>query len=65
MLSEREQLVREAEHLPDFMLRELLDFARFLKTRGARDRMEPAIASEPLLARDWLKPEEDAAWKNL
>jgi len=27
--------------------------------------MEDAILSEPVLARDWLSPEEDEAWKDL
>jgi predicted component of type VI protein secretion system len=26
---------------------------------------EATLASETLLARDWLRPEEDAAWRNL
>ncbi len=28
-------------------------------------RRETAIASEQALAKDWLKPEEDAAWQDL
>jgi hypothetical protein len=27
--------------------------------------METAILSESVLAKDWLSPEEDEAWKNL
>jgi len=27
--------------------------------------METAIMSEPMLSKDWLRPDEDQAWKNL
>ncbi len=27
--------------------------------------METALLSEAILAEDWLKPEEEAAWQNL
>jgi hypothetical protein len=30
-----------------------------------KERMETVILSEPVLAKDWLSPEEDGAWKNL
>ena len=29
------------------------------------EKIETAIASERSLAKDWLSPEEDRAWKNL
>ena len=29
------------------------------------DSMEPYLLSESALAKDWLGPEEDAAWKDL
>jgi len=30
-----------------------------------KEIMETAILSESVLAKDWLSPEEDEAWKNL
>ncbi|MEW6251000.1 MAG: DUF2281 domain-containing protein [Planctomycetota bacterium] len=64
-MSTREQLIRELEALPEPVLAELLDYLRFIKAKLARERCDTAIASEPVLARDWLRPEEDAAWGDL
>jgi hypothetical protein len=44
---------------------EMLVFIHFLKGKASRKRMETAILSESMLAKDWLSPEEDEAWKNL
>ncbi len=64
-MSDRELLIQEVSQLPDPLLVELLDFVRFLKTRTAETRFATAIASESALAKDWLSPEEDAAWQDL
>lgn len=37
----------------------------FLEAEVARDRTEVALASEEVLARDWLRAEEDEAWRDL
>ncbi|HEU4451833.1 MAG TPA: hypothetical protein VFR81_02200 [Longimicrobium sp.] len=29
------------------------------------EELDGALLSEPALAEDWLRPEEDAAWKHL
>jgi hypothetical protein len=62
---DRETLLREVEGLPGALLQEVLDFIRFLKGRAGRDRLEPALLSEKVLSRDWLRPEEDEAWRDL
>ena len=62
---DHEILRQEVEDLPGFLLPEVLDFVRFLKDKAARERMELALLSEPTLRRDWLRPEEDAAWADL
>jgi len=64
-MSTREQLIHELDALPEPVLAELLDYLRFIKTKLARERFDTAIASEPVLARDWLRPEGDAAWGDL
>jgi len=64
-MTQRNELAEEAMGLPEHILAEVLDFVRFLKARLTRERFETAIASEPVLAKDWLRPEEDEAWKNL
>lgn len=62
---DREMILRDMEDLPGGMLQEVADFVRFLKERTARERMESAVLSESVLRRDWLRPEEDAAWADL
>ncbi len=62
---DREALLREMEDLPGAVLEEVADFVRFLKEKAVRDRMESALLSEPVLRRDWLRAEEDAAWADL
>ncbi|MBI4612484.1 MAG: DUF2281 domain-containing protein [Planctomycetes bacterium] len=60
-----EELRIEALAMPEPMLDELLDFARFLRSKAARAGIETAVASESVLGRDWLRPEEDTAWRDL
>ncbi|WP_292595259.1 hypothetical protein [Mesotoga sp. UBA5847] len=65
-MDKRQLLRKEIETIPDTLLEEILRFVKALKERnlpasscGLRD------ASESALARDWLREEEDMAWKNL
>ncbi len=60
-----EALIREVEQIPEPMLDEVLDFIRSLRARLALERSETALASEAVLGRDWLTPEEDEAWRDL
>ncbi|HAZ30856.1 TPA: DUF2281 domain-containing protein [Candidatus Acetothermia bacterium] len=62
---EKETLLQELEALPEASLRKVLDFVRFLKAKDARVRPDTALLSEAVLAKDWLRPEEDEAWKDL
>ncbi len=61
----REKLIQELTTLPDALVVELLEHACALRGKNGRGSCETAIASEPALARDWLRPEEDEAWKDL
>ncbi|MBD2392002.1 DUF2281 domain-containing protein [Aphanizomenon flos-aquae NRERC-008] len=62
----KEQITQELEKLPEPVLQEILDFVQFLQTKHQQNKMlEITIMSESSLAKDWLKPEEDAAWQNL
>jgi hypothetical protein len=56
---------KEIEFFPEPYLQEILDFIFFLKNKAAKGKMETAILSESVLARDWLRPEEDEAWSDL
>ena len=43
-----------------------LELARYLLAKaGPMTRCEEAMLSEAVLAKDWLRPEEDRAWSNL
>jgi len=63
-MSTREVIARELERLPEHDLDRLLAFLRSLKEAHAETAL-PALASESALAKDWLTPEEDAAWASL
>ncbi len=58
-------VLKELQGLPQPLLDEVVDFIRYLRDKVVSERFETAIASEPTLARDWLRPEEDAAWADL
>lgn len=64
-MSTLDSVVREMQQIPEPLLREVLDFVRFLKSRLSRETFDAAIASEPSLAKDWNRPEEDDAWRAL
>ena len=64
-MSEKEAVVHEIEELPLSLLQEVLNFIRFLKARVAQERLETALLSETALQKDWLRPEEDEAWRDL
>ena len=56
---------KEIDVFPEPYLEEILDFIYFLKVKASKKGMEASILSESVLAKDWLSPEEDEAWKNL
>lgn len=62
---DKEEVLRKLNEVPDFLMEEISDFIEFLKTRAVRERFEATLLSESSLAKDWLKPEEDKAWKDL
>lgn len=61
----REIILLEIEQTPEFLLSEVLDFLQFLKTKHLQEKLEISRLSESSLAKDWLTPEEDKAWKDL
>lgn len=61
----RKLLIQEIEQLPEPLLDEIQDFVGFLKAKVARARMDTALASESSLKKEWLLPEEEAAWRDL
>ena len=64
-MAKKELILREMEHVPEPLFNEILDFIHFLKTKGLKEKLETAIASESSLKKDWLREEEDNAWQHL
>lgn len=64
-MTKKEKVMQEVEQIPDIFLDEALDFLRFLKSKAPVEHMETLITSESSLRKDWLRPEEDAAWQDL
>jgi hypothetical protein len=63
-MSKRELINRELDRLPEHDLDRLLAFVQSLK-EAHPDATMPTLVAESALAKDWLTPEEDAAWANL
>ena len=64
-MGNKELLVRELEQVPEPYIDEVLDFVHFLKAKIIREGIAIASASENSLAKDWLRPEEEDAWRSL
>ena len=63
-MSSKQSLIREIESLPSSVVDEIHRYVTFLKFKSNLPN-EITLASEHALAKDWLLPEEDAAWANL
>ncbi|MGD0093206.1 MAG: DUF2281 domain-containing protein [Planctomycetota bacterium] len=61
-MSTKEALLKEIEKTPEPVLDAVLEF---LRARRPGEGRLTALASEAVLAKDWLRPEEDEAWKDL
>ena len=65
-MTNRQVLLREIETLPPHIIDEVYDYVDYLKVKKNQNRINDiTLASESSLAKDWLLPEEDAAWANL
>lgn len=54
------------KRLPVEKLPAVLEFVEFLEQRTPdRELLEAMLLAQPLLAKDWLSPEEEEAWSNL
>lgn len=61
----KELLHKEIEKVPEPLLQEVLDFIQFLQNKHQQEKFETALLSESSLQKDWLRPEEEAAWQDL
>ncbi len=64
-MNKRELIVKELEQVPEPLLEEVISFIRVIKDKQKREKLSISILSESSLAKDWLRPEEDEAWKEL
>ena len=49
---------------PEYLV-DLADYAQRLRLKAAHREVPTALASQDVLAQDWLRPEEDEVWKDL
>lgn len=62
----KEKLLNEINTTSDTTLKEVLDFLLFVKAKEVQqEQREISLLSEPVLAENWLTPEEDDAWQHL
>ena len=63
-MSKKELIVHELNDIPEKDLDALLRLIRSIKSRST-EQAAPALLAESSLAKDWLSPEEEAAWADL
>lgn len=64
-MNNKELLLKEIEDVPEGKIQEVIDFVRFLKAKQREEEFGITLVSEPFLASDWDKPEEDEVWSDL
>ncbi len=65
MMGKRELILKEIERAPEPLLEEVLDFVKFMKAKRLQERLESSLLSESSLKKDWMRTEEDDAWRDL
>jgi hypothetical protein len=64
-MTAKEAILQAVEVLPEECLDDLAHYADALRHRAALRIVPTTLASEAVLAKDWLRPEEDEAWRDL
>ena len=64
-MSTKEYVIKEIETLPEALLLRVSEYVEFLKKKDNTDKMGALLVAESALRKDWLSPEEDAAWQDL
>jgi len=64
-MTTKEAILKAVEDLPEECLDDLANYAELLRHKTALLTLPTAMASERVLAKDWLRPEEDEAWQDL
>ena len=61
----KDLLIKRIHALPAELIEEIYDFVCFLEAKRVKGSVETALLSESSLRKDWLSPEDEAAWKDL
>ena len=64
-MNKRDIIIEELEQVPEPLLEEVISFIRLLKDKQMREKLTVSALSESSLKKDWLRPEENEAWKGL
>ncbi len=64
-MTAKEAIVKAVDDLPEECLDDLAHYVDALRQGAALRAVPTALASEAVLAKDWLQPEEDEAWSDL
>lgn len=64
-MTTKEAILHAVEDLPEECLDDLAQYVDALRHKSALQSAPTALASEAVLAKDWLRPEEDEAWSDL
>jgi hypothetical protein len=67
VIKNKEKIQKILQQLPDNYLDEVIEYLRFLEFKNKNKITDKSsmLLSEKSLAKDWLTPEEDEAWKDL
>ena len=64
LMEAKKKIIQEIEQISEPALEEVLDFIHYLKLKHSVTS-DTLMLSEKSLSKDWLKAEEDEAWRNL
>jgi hypothetical protein len=64
-MTTKEAIVKAVEDMPEEYLDDLAHYVEKLQHKSVRRLAPTTLASEAALAKDWLRPEEDEAWRDL
>jgi hypothetical protein len=67
VIKNKEKIQKILQQLPDNYLDEVIEYLRFLEFKNKNKITDKSsmLLSEKSLAKDWLTPEEDEAWKDI
>jgi hypothetical protein len=64
-MTAKEAVVQAVEDISDECLDDLAHYVDVLRKKTSLLAAPTSLASEAVLAKDWLRPEEDEAWRDL